>query len=310
MARDQYIQPGSVPVLSQNNNYKTSIGNVNLDPSNTISSKGNIINGTNNSVTGPNNIVSGTGHVVSGTTNFVFGTNHNIASDSNIILGGDNHSVEGGSNVVIGGGQGLSVNGSTLALTSLNEIDLYIGATGLNNTISSTLTTLTGIITGSGSTSNFVLDNTLNNGISNYKTISFNVTLKVLTTTTVANPYTLLFSDLFGSQQTTGYLRTISKGVNLSTGASHQNWYVREQEHFFFWTGTTLNTSPSFTDHSLFTGSGIDWGSTSADAIAGYATVTSSGAFFMVVTNTGAPHSTVDMKWSFDVEIRFTSSNT
>ena len=127
MARDQYIQPANVPVLSQNNNYKTTVGSINLDPSNTTNSKGNIVNGTNNNVTGPNNIVSGNGHNIQGTANFIFGTNHNISSDSNILLGGANHTAFGGSNIIIGGGEGVSVNGNTLALTTSQEIDILLG---------------------------------------------------------------------------------------------------------------------------------------------------------------------------------------
>jgi hypothetical protein len=318
MARDQYIQPANIPQISQNNNYKTSIGNINLDPNSTISSKGNIVNSINSNVTGPNNIVSGSGHNVEGNSNFVFGTNHTVTSNSNILLGGDSHNINGDGNIVIGAGQGITVNGETLALTSINEMDFYTGGSTFSNNVASSFNIPSGIIlpVTASTTANFVVDSTNNNGTYNYTTIKFNSTIFLSANPGQTDIIRIPFATLFGNKQTTAYLKTITKGVSTSTSGGHQNWFSREQKHFIFWNGTALNTIPSVVDNSLFSGSGVDWGgAATADGICGWAQFFVGGisrGLVMVIANAiiGTSDASIPMKWSFDIEIRYTESDT
>jgi len=123
MARDQYIQSASIPTLSQNNNYKATIGNINLDPSNIVNSKGNVVNGINNTISGINNIINGNNHIVNSSNNFITGNNHIVNSSNNFITG-NNHTIISDNNIILGGSNLTISNGSTASSIFANNINV------------------------------------------------------------------------------------------------------------------------------------------------------------------------------------------
>jgi len=321
--------PEVSPPISIATSFRPLVGVINLSTSNIIDSAAsgvivagrgnnvtgsmNIVVGDGNNVTGTNNFITGDSHNTTGTNNFITGDSHNTDGTGNIVLGGKQHNVTGGGNTIIGSGSGITVTDNIMALTSLNELDLYVGTTTFSNITTTTLTAPTGIVLQTGgqpASGNFMVEITNNNGVENYRFVTFNASISVLTSTTSATPYTINFTTLFGTKQATAYIRTTTRGVNQATGAGHKNWYVREQEHFVFWNGSTLNTAPSVTDNVLFTGSGVDWTATTGGSITGYNIAVSTTALIMTIKNNGPEASTVNMKWSFDLEIKYTLADT
>ncbi len=97
-----YIPSANQPILGQNNNYKLTIGNINLHPSNTLYSKNNIVAGTGNIVNGQTNVLCGSGHNIQGSNCFITGQSHSIIGNSVLVLGGNAISTTADNLLIIG----------------------------------------------------------------------------------------------------------------------------------------------------------------------------------------------------------------
>jgi len=128
MPRNSYIQSSNIPLMNVND-LRSSVGNLNLSPTNILNNKGNLITGRYNTIYGSNNLVSGYYNSLLGSNTFIFGSNNNNIGNNCFIIGNNYYNTINDAIIIGNTNSTIYINGNTIINGSFS-ITAYRGPTG------------------------------------------------------------------------------------------------------------------------------------------------------------------------------------